>query len=198
MNSLNTIWRRLRSLGQRKAAKQEIDDELRFHIEQRTAENIAAGMLPDEAARESRKRFGNLQSIREKCRDLRGASFGGELWQDIRFGARQLRKNPGFTAVAVLTLALGIGANTAIFSVVSAVLLRPLPYPEPERLMQIGRSYSVNEVYPASEPKFMFWRDNNHSFEAMAATQGFGSGVNASGGSEPEYVEGIRVSSEFF
>src|SRR6267142_5289062 len=120
------------------------------------------------------------------------------LLRDIRYGIRSLLKRPGFTAIALVALALGIGANTAIFSVVSAVLLRPLPYPEPERLMQIGRSYGGNEVYPASEPKFIFWRENNQSFEAMAATQGFGSGVNVSGGGEPEYVEGIRVSSEFF
>ncbi len=120
------------------------------------------------------------------------------LLRDIRYGVRSLLKRPGFTAIALVALALGIGANTAIFSVVSAVLLRPLPYPEPERLMQIGRSYGGNEVYPASEPKFIFWSENNQSFEAMAATQGFGSGVNVSGGSEPEYVEGLRVSSEFF
>src|SRR6266481_3732110 len=104
MNPLSTIWHRFRSLGQKEAAKQEIDDELRFHIEQRTTENIAAGMSPDEAAREARKRFGNLQNVREECREVRRANFGESVFQDIHFAFRVLQKNPGFTTVAVLTL----------------------------------------------------------------------------------------------
>src|SRR5260370_31785119 len=133
MNPLSTIWHRFRSLGQKEAVKQVIDDELRFHIEQRTAQNIAAGLSPDEAAREARKRFGNLQNVREECREVSGASFGEVALRDVRFGFRMLRKNPGLAAVAVLTLALGIGANTAIFSFVNPILLRPLPSSEPDR-----------------------------------------------------------------
>src|SRR3989440_462158 len=119
------------------------------------------------------------------------------LLQDLRYGVRMLLKKPGFTLVAVITLALGIGANTAIFTVVNAVMLRPLPFPEPERVMWIGLDLSGGGM-SASQPKFIFWRDHNQSFEAMAATQGVGSGINLAGGDEPEYVRGMRVSVDFF
>jgi putative ABC transport system permease protein len=120
------------------------------------------------------------------------------FWQDLRYGARMLRKKPGFTLLAALTLALGIGANTAIFSVVNAVLLRPLPYPEAERLMWVGQVYNGIQQ-AAGEPKFLFWREHNQSFEALTATSGYdGASGNLAGGAEAEYVNGLRISQDFF
>ncbi len=125
MNRLRAIWLRIRSLWQRREVKREIDEELRFHLEPRTAENLAAGMSPEDATREARKQFGNAQSIREECRDAKGASLGEGVWQDVRFGTRMLWKNPGFTTVAALSLALGIGANTTVFCWIQSILIRP-------------------------------------------------------------------------
>ena len=137
MKLMRKIWLSIRSLWQRREVKQEIDEELRFHIEQRVAENIAAGMTPEEAAREARKRFGNWQSVREECRETKGASFGETTWQDIRFGLRMLRKNPGFAATAVLVLALGLGTNVAVMSYMDRLVLRPLPFPDSHSLVQL-------------------------------------------------------------
>src|SRR5215831_5088717 len=120
------------------------------------------------------------------------------LIQDLRYGARMLLKKPGFTLIAVITLALGIGANTAIFTVVDAALLRPLSYPEPERIMRLAPDWPNASFRNASEPKFVFWREHSRSFDGVAATMGVGSGVNLSGGSEPEFVTGVRVSADFF
>src|SRR6266849_1808386 len=176
MRTLVTFYRWLRSLGQTQAVKQDIDDELRFHLEMRTAENIAAGMSPAEAARAAGKRFGNVQTVREECRDIRGVSFGETLLRDIIFSLRILRKNPGFTAVAVLTLALGIGANTAIFSFVNAILLRPLPFKEPERLVMVFENHIVNGWLKNSvgAPVLGEWRRQSTVFEGLAA-RGWGS-----------------------
>lgn len=121
------------------------------------------------------------------------------IWQDTRYGLRMLIKYPAFTLVATATLALGIGANTAIFTVVNAVLLRPLPYPEPEQIVRIGRSFAPTEVNSVNMPQTVFWRERSQSlFESMAAYRSIGSGVNLSGGNEPEYVPGLRVSADFF
>jgi predicted permease len=120
------------------------------------------------------------------------------LIQDLRYGARMLLKKPVFTLIAVITLALGIGANTAIFTVVNAALLRPLSYPEPERIMRLAPDWPNVGFRSASEPKFVFWREHSQSFDGVAATIGIGSGVNLSGGGEPEFVKGFRVSADFF
>lgn len=121
------------------------------------------------------------------------------LWQDLRYGMRMLLKKPGFTLIAFFTLALGIGANTAIFTVVNAVLLRPLPYPGSEKLIEVGRAFPGSDFGSnVSEPKFVFLRDNNQSFEAVTATVGMGSNTYLSDESQTEYIRGWRVSAEFF
>src|SRR5438093_2334039 len=196
MKILRTVWSRLRAVGQRRIVKQEIDEELRFHLDQRAAENIAAGMPPEEAARAARRCFGNIQSVREECHDVRGASFGEATLQDIRFGLRMLRKNPGFTAVAVLTLALGIGANTAIFSVVDAVLLRPLAYPDSGQLVWLserGPDWSGGSI---SYPNFTDWRNQQSVFEKFGVYTG--NNFTLTGAGEPVRLEGALMSADVF
>ncbi|HZM90272.1 MAG TPA: ABC transporter permease [Blastocatellia bacterium] len=121
-----------------------------------------------------------------------------KFWQDLRYGARMLANKPTFSLIAVVTLALGIGATTAIFTVVNAVLLRPLPYPDPDRLVYVGQQFQSG-LAGSGEPKFIFWREQSQSFEALAAYSNVGgAGGNLAGGSEAEYVHGSRVSEDFF
>jgi putative ABC transport system permease protein len=200
MKTSRSFWQKLRSQIRRGAVKHDIDEELRFHIEQRTAENIAAGMSPEEAAREARKRFGNFQTVREQCREKGGANIAEEMWQDMRFSARHLRKNPGFTVVAVLTLALGIGTCTAMFGLVHAVLLKPLPFRDSRRLVWIenegtgGMSERTTRV-----DNFLEWRAQGKSFEELAAYFAFFDYFRYTliGSGEPQRLRGVGISKNF-
>src|SRR5262245_20059698 len=132
MEWLNILMARLRALFRRESVLRDIEEELRVHVEMETEKNIKRGMPPDEARAAALKSFGNLVRNTERGYDIRGGGWLETLWQDLHYGARMLMKTPSFTLIAALTLALRIGANTAIFSVVNALVFNPLPYPEPQ------------------------------------------------------------------
>ncbi|HWS90077.1 MAG TPA: ABC transporter permease [Pyrinomonadaceae bacterium] len=189
---------RLRGLLRKKSVEREMEEELRFHLRMRAEENVRRGMAPDEAERAALKSFGQLGRIKEYCRDVKGGGLVESMLQDVKFGARTLMKNRGFTLVAVLTLAVGIGANTAIFSVVEAVLLRPLPYDNADRVVMLWEHNRVrnrprNVVNPGN---LMDWRDQSGSFEEVAAF--VDQRYNLTGAGEPEEVAGQAATPNLF
>jgi predicted permease len=166
MRWLNTLSLRFRSLFHRTAVDHDLDDELRFHLDRQIAANIAAGMPATEARNAALREFDGIDQVREECRDVRKVNWLQDFVQDVRYGVRILRKSPGFTIVAVLTLALGIGANTAIFSILESQLWRPLPFPDSERLVD---THAVLRENPKqwdvlSVRGFRAWREQSHSF----------------------------------
>src|SRR5437588_5449945 len=155
-------------------------------------------MAPEEAHRRARLDLGGIEQTKEKCRDARHVTWIQDVIQDLRFGLRMLRRSPGFAAVAVLTLALGIGANTVIFTVVNGVILKPLPYPQPQRLVMLWeRQLSDGTLGPVAPANFFDWREQSHSLEKMAAIDPYPDFI-LTGTGEPRRLVGAAVSSDFF
>ncbi len=189
-----TWWRRL---WRRTQMEEQLEKELRFHLEQHTAELMARGHNPAEAQRLARLALGGPEQVKEKCRDARGTRWLGDLLQDTRYALRALRLRPGFAAVAILTLALGSGATTVMFTIINGVLLRPLSYPEPDRLVTVhGHTAKYGEQWGFSYLEFLDCQRATRSTGSMAAWT-YGGGT-VSGPGEAEYVDGRQVSSELF
>lgn len=194
---LRLIYTRLYGFLRTDRVEQEMDEEMRFHLRMRTRENIEQGMTPDEAELEARRRFGNLGRIKDLGRDIKGGGFLETLLQDIRYGLRTLAKKPGFTFVAVLTLGLGIGANTAIFSLVNTVLLRPLPIAKPEQVVTLNSGTPGRGFFPLmGYAEYKDYRDRNQALAGLAAASMAPVGLSNNGINER--IWGLHVTGNYF
>ena len=197
---LRKLRRQLRALLHRSKMERELDEELRHHIERQTELNICLGMNPKEARNSARRAFGGVEQAKERSCDARGLRWLEELWQDLRYGVRILLKNSGITLIAVLTLALGIGANTAIFSVVNVTLIQPLPYKNPNRILMVWGTnpggYGWRGKTGFSAPNFLDYQQQNRVFERMATFNSVR--FTLPGADNPETIQGGRVTADFF
>src|SRR5579864_5254156 len=159
---LNELLYRLRALVRRSAVESELDEELRFHFAQQVEKYVRSGLDRAEAVRRARLTFGGMEQVKEECREARGVVFVDTLLKDVRYGLRTLRKSPGFTIVAVLTLALGIGVNTTLFTAYDAIALKPLPVGGPDSVVRLERWFASgslgNGQYAFSYPEYAFYR----------------------------------------
>ncbi len=188
-----TWWQRL---WHRTRMEEQLEKELRFHLEQHASELIAQGQAPNEARRQARLALGGPEQVKEKCRDARGTRWLEDLLQDTRYALRTFRQKPGFTAIALLLLALGIGATTVMFAVVNSVLLRPLSYPEPDRLVTLRVfTEQIGELWGFSN--LDFGDAKRESLTLALAAWTYGGGTISEPG-EPEYLNGRQISAELF
>src|SRR5580658_4460482 len=195
-----SLWRQftrgLRVLANRKAADRETADEVSHYLEEAAEAFAAKGLPPDEARRAARLELGGTTAVREQVRGYGWENLVDNLFADLRYAVRSLAGNPGFAAVGILTLALGIGASTAIFSVVDAVLLRALPYPSPEKIVRVWEQAPDGHAMNFSDPNFDDFLAQNNTLSSLAA---YGFGLSSiSGGSEPVRVDIAVVSRDFF
>jgi putative ABC transport system permease protein len=194
---LSQAWQWLRSILRRGALEGGLDEELQFHLDQQTEKFVRAGMSPDEARRQARLRFGGVSRVQEETRDEIRPALLDDSIRDIRYGARVLRRAPGFTAAALATLAIGVGATAAIFSVIRTVMLEPLPYRDPDRLVGIWETLqdgvTQNVIAPAN---FIAWRERSRTLEhhGMVGHDGLTAIVNG----EPDKLKGLDFSYDLF
>jgi putative ABC transport system permease protein len=189
---------RLRALFRKEELNEQLSDELRFHLEKQIEQNLAAGMSEEDARYAALRKFGGVEQVKEECRDAWGVRFIETLLKDIRYALRMLARNPGFAAVAVLTLALGIGANTAIFSIVNAVFLRPLPFPQADRIYVIDRVGNQVGGSTISFPIFLAWQKRHERFFDHLALLCWYGDATLSGAGESERVPVTGASSDLF
>src|SRR6266446_5054818 len=183
MSLLRNITSGLRSLFRKDQVDRELNEEVSAYLEMEVEEKMKQGMSRKDGLRAVRLERGSLEVTKEEVRSARWETFVETCWRDSRYGLRVLRKSPAFTLIALLTLTLGLGINCAIFTIVNAVLLRPLPYPNSERLVLVQRHFPEITIPATSITNFLFWREHSRDFESMTA-YGFafsGSGVNLTG-----------------
>src|SRR6266853_3426479 len=195
MSLLRNIASGLRSLFRKGQVSQELDEELNGFLEMAAEEKMKQGMSRKDALRAVRLERGNLEVTREVVRSASWEIFVETCWQDLRFALRMLRKSPGFTAVAVVTLALGVGANTAIFSLVNGVLLRPLPYRNPNRLTMVWEKSRDGSPENVGYATYLDWKIQNKNFEEISIYSSWQPVLQVG---EPEQLNGLRVTSNYF
>jgi len=182
----------------RKRKDEDLAEEIDSHLAHEQDASAARGLTPEEAHRQARLKFGNPRSVREAVWSYRSVPWLEDLWRDLRFVLRSLAKTPGFTAIAIIVIAVGIGVNTAVFSVINTVLLKPLTYPDPQSLVRLRNTFPQGSNPFASVPEFNVWRQQTSIFQQVAASDFGGAGLNLTGGDHPLQVQGIHVTANYF
>jgi putative ABC transport system permease protein len=177
---------------------QDFAEEIESHLAHEEDANVARGLSPEDARRKAHLRFGNPRTVREREWHYRSFPWIEDLWRDFRFALRALAKAPGFAIIAVVVVAVGIGVNTAVFSVIDAVLLKPLTYPNPDELVSLVNTSPQGNFAGATIQRFSLWRQQTSAFQHVAAYDFGGAGLNITGGDHPQQVQGVHVSADYF